>query len=88
MQRELVAVGQNYGVTGVVAALVSDHPLQPLAEQVCSFALTLVAPLGADEDDCRHFGVSYRSTAAHAALQLPAVDAGASNTEAAAGDTV
>ncbi len=73
MQCELVAIGQDNRVTGVITALVPDHPLQPATEQVGCFALTLVAPLGADQDDCRHGRVSYGSTRNSHLLQLPAV---------------
>ena len=54
MQREVLAVGQHDGVTGVVAALVAHHPLHLAAEQVGGLALALVAPLGADQHDRRH----------------------------------
>ena len=54
VQGELLAVGQHDGVSGIVAALVADHPLHPLAVQVGRLTLALVAPLGADEDHHRH----------------------------------
>lgn len=54
VQREVLAGGQDDGVPGVVAALIAHHPLDAAAEQICGLTLALVAPLGADEDDCRH----------------------------------
>ena len=41
---------------GVVAALEAHHHLGVLGEQVDDLALSLVAPLGADDDDVRHRG--------------------------------
>ena len=57
VQREVLARRQDHGVPGVVAALVAHHPLHAPTEQIGGFTFALVAPLGADEDDCRH-GVS------------------------------
>ena len=54
VQREVLAGGQDDGVPGVVAALIAHHPLHPPTEQISGLTLALVAPLGADEDDCRH----------------------------------
>ena len=54
VQREILAGRQHDGVPGVVAALVAHHPLHAPAEQVSGLTFALVAPLGADEDDCRH----------------------------------
>ena len=42
------------GVAGVVAALVADHHVGLLAEQVDDLAFAFVAPLGADHDENRH----------------------------------
>ena len=41
-------------VSGVVAALVADHDLHVLGEQVGDLALPLVAPLGSDHDGRGH----------------------------------
>ena len=54
MQREVLAGGQDDGVPGVVATLIANHPLHAATEQVGGLTFALVAPLGADEDDCRH----------------------------------
>jgi hypothetical protein len=54
VQRVLTAVRRHHGVPGVVAALVTDHVVDPLAEQVGNLAFALVAPLGADEHDRWH----------------------------------
>src|SRR3712207_8057984 len=40
--------------SGVVAALVTNHPLDLATENVGGLALALVAPLGADQHDRRH----------------------------------
>ena len=42
------------GVTGVVTALVTDHDLDVLCQQVCQLAFALVAPLGSDHYGRRH----------------------------------
>ena len=44
-------------VAGVVAALEADDQIGVLGEQIGDLALALVAPLGADDDDPRHFAV-------------------------------
>ena len=50
-QVELVdLVAADDRVAGVVAALVADHDVGPLGEQVGDLPLPLVAPLGADND--------------------------------------
>ena len=54
VQREVLPGRQHHGVPGIVAALVAHHPVHTSTEQVGGFSLALVAPLGADEDDCRH----------------------------------
>ena len=41
-------------VAGVVPALVPDHVVDPVTEQVGGLALALVAPLGADKHDGGH----------------------------------
>jgi hypothetical protein len=43
------AVTDDDGVAGVVAALVADHQVGGVGEQVGRLALALVAPLGADD---------------------------------------
>ena len=56
----LLAVDHD-GVAGVVAAVEPDAVVDLVAEQVGGLALTLVAPLGADEHDGRHgVGLSSR----------------------------
>jgi hypothetical protein len=64
MQCKVLTGRQHHRVPGVVAALITHYPLRAAAEQVGGFAFALVAPLGADQDDCRH-GVSpaYRGQA-------------------------
>ena len=54
VQGEILPVRQHDGVAGVVAALVTHHPLGTAAEQVGRLALAFVTPLGADQDDRRH----------------------------------
>src|SRR5699024_8602396 len=54
VQGEVLAVRQHHRVAGVVAALITHHPLHASTEQVGGLALALVAPLGADQDDRRH----------------------------------
>ena len=50
-QVELVdLVAADDRVAGVVAALIADHDVGPLGEQVGDLSLPLVAPLGADND--------------------------------------
>ena len=49
-----VLVAHEHRVPGVVAALVAGDDVVPLGEQVDDLALALVAPLGADDDGCRH----------------------------------
>ncbi len=44
-------VAQVDRVPGVRAALVADHPVGALGEDVDEFSLPFVAPLGADDDD-------------------------------------
>ncbi|KMO72613.1 hypothetical protein MOBUDSM44075_03956 [Mycolicibacterium obuense] len=54
VQGEVLPRRKHHRVAGVVAALVAHHPLNPSTEQVGGLTFALVAPLGADEDDCRH----------------------------------
>ena len=54
VQGEVLPVGQYDGMSGVVAALVAHNPLNPATEKIGGLTFALVAPLGADEDDCRH----------------------------------
>ena len=51
-------------VAGVVAALVPDDVLHAVPEQVGRLALTLVAPLGADQHDGRHSLHAFHTTKA------------------------
>ena len=43
-----------HGVTGIVAALIADHHVRPLGEQVDDFALAFVTPLSAHHYEDRH----------------------------------
>ena len=54
---EVLASRQHHGMAGVVAALIPHDPLDAAPEKIGGLTLALVAPLGADEHDCRH-GVS------------------------------
>ncbi len=54
MERELAAIRKHDRVPRVVAALVPDHVLHLLAEQVRDLSLTFVPPLGTDEHDRWH----------------------------------
>ena len=47
-------VGSTTVWPGVVPALVAHNPLDAATEQIGRLTFALVAPLGADEDDCRH----------------------------------
>ena len=53
MQR-VALVADDHGMPGVVAALVADHIVHLVTEQVGGLALAFVTPLGADEHDGRH----------------------------------
>ena len=57
VKREVLAGRQHHGVARIVAALIPHDPLHAATEQIGGFPLALVAPLGADEHDCRH-GIS------------------------------
>jgi hypothetical protein len=57
VQREVLARRQHHGVACVVAALIPHDPLHASTEKVGGLTFALVAPLSADEHDCRH-GVS------------------------------
>ena len=54
VQGEVLASRQNHGMPGVVAALIPHYPLDAAPEKIGGLTLALVAPLGADEHDCRH----------------------------------
>ena len=54
VKREVLARRQHHGMAGVVAALIPHDPLDAAPEQIGGLTLALVAPLGADEHDCRH----------------------------------
>ena len=47
-------IADNDRVAGVVATLVSNDVVDPIAEEIGGFSFTLVAPLGAEENDCWH----------------------------------
>ena len=49
---------EKNGVSGVVAARVTDDDVRPLSEHVNDFAFAFVAPLSADENCVRHKFVS------------------------------
>ena len=53
LESERLAVHDD-GVTGVVAALVADDQVHLLGDEVGELPLSLVAPLRADHDRCRH----------------------------------
>jgi hypothetical protein len=53
LEREGLPV-DHQRVPRVVAALVADHQVHLLGEEVGELALALVAPLGSDHDGCRH----------------------------------
>ena len=53
LQREGLAV-DHQGVAGIVAALIPDDHLHLFGEEVGEFALSLVAPLGADDHGGGH----------------------------------
>ena len=53
LEREGLPVDHD-GVAGVVAALVADDQLHLPGQEVGELALALVAPLGPDDDGCRH----------------------------------
>ncbi len=59
MQRVLLVVDDD-GVTGVVAAVVLHHVVDPRPERVGRLALALVTPLGADHDDRWHQRTCFR----------------------------
>lgn len=54
VEGEGLAVRQDHCVSGVVSALVADHPLQLPTEQISRFPLAFVAPLGADQHNRSH----------------------------------
>jgi hypothetical protein len=43
-------------VSGVVAALIARHDIEPFGEKIDNLPLALVSPLGAQDDYVRHFG--------------------------------
>ena len=52
-------------VPGVVAALVADHHVGLLAEQIDDFAFAFIAPLGAHHDENRHLASRMSRSQAH-----------------------
>jgi hypothetical protein len=45
------------GVSGVVSALIANHNVEPLGEQIDNLAFTFVAPLGAYDGDDHGFRI-------------------------------
>jgi hypothetical protein len=54
VEDELV-LADDYGMTGVVPAAIADDDVHPLRQQVDVLPFSLVAPLGADDHEARHF---------------------------------
>src|SRR6516164_6361481 len=50
----IALVADDDGVPGIVATLVADDVVDPVAEQVGGLALAFIAPLRADDHDGRH----------------------------------
>ena len=50
----VLLVANDHGVAGIVAAVELDHVVDTAGQEVGGLALTLVAPLGAHENDCWH----------------------------------
>ena len=50
MKYERVVADLNR-VTGVMAALIADHDVEPLGEQIDDLAFSFIAPLGSDDSD-------------------------------------
>ena len=46
-------IANHHGVAGVIATLVAHHVVHAIAQEVCGFTLTLVAPLGSNQNNCR-----------------------------------
>ena len=44
-------IADLHGVAGVVSALITDHDIETLSEQIDDLAFALVTPLGTDDDD-------------------------------------
>jgi hypothetical protein len=53
VEREL-AISDDHGVAGIVAALIADDVINASSEEVSGFSLAFIAPLGAYKDDCWH----------------------------------
>ena len=53
MQR-ILFVANDHGVAGVIAAVKLHDVVNATAEKIGGFALALIAPLGANQHDCRH----------------------------------
>ncbi len=53
MKRVLLIADDN-GVTSVVAALITNHVINAVAEQVGRFTFTFVAPLSAEQNERGH----------------------------------
>src|SRR5699024_1794210 len=70
-QLELILVASDgHGVASVVTAIGVDHIFRAAAQDLCSFALAIVAPLRADDNDSCH-GSSLPRFKAKYALTLP-----------------
>ncbi len=69
VQGELLPVRQHHGVPGVVAALIPDDALDPLAVEIGGLALALVAPLGPDQHHHRHGTLPIVASHLHQACQ-------------------
>ena len=50
-----VASADEYGVAGIMAALISRHDIEAIGEEVDDFAFAFVAPLGAQDDYVSHW---------------------------------
>ena len=47
-------IADPHRVTGVVSALITDHHVESVGKQIDDFPLTLVSPLGAQDDYITH----------------------------------
>ena len=64
MVKIIGSFSNNNSVASIVSTLIANHVLDPATEQVRGLSLALIAPLGADEHDCRHQSQPFFSTAA------------------------
>ena len=49
------AVTQHHGVTGIMPPLVAGDDVDLFRQQINDLAFSLVTPLGADDNNARHF---------------------------------